>query len=168
MERARLRREESRRAVCAEKWPEAQAEQVASVHVFSSQEGAETIPRGGGSFLSSDNSLVFQPVGSPRRRRRAPRCFRRQGSTYDAEGELSSRCAHVSGSESADTSSLASFKTASRTRQLTAATSASWSISSRTCCQCGRSARSLPIAAIYSHASKIVRSVPPSFVGMGG
>ena len=37
----------------------------------------------------------------------------------------------------------------------------------RTCCQCGRSSRSLPIAAIYSHASKIVRSVPPSFVGMG-
>jgi hypothetical protein len=29
------------------KWPEAQAEQVASVHVFSSQEGAETIPRDG-------------------------------------------------------------------------------------------------------------------------
>jgi hypothetical protein len=32
----------------------------------------------------------------------------------------------------ADTSSLASFKTASRTRQLTAAMSASWSIISRT------------------------------------
>jgi hypothetical protein len=30
--------------VCAEKLPEAQAEQVAGVHVFSSQEGAETIP----------------------------------------------------------------------------------------------------------------------------
>jgi hypothetical protein len=37
--------------VCAEKWPEAQAEQVASVHVFSSQEGAETIPRDGVVFL---------------------------------------------------------------------------------------------------------------------
>jgi hypothetical protein len=33
------------------KWPEAQAEQVASVHVFSSQEGAETIPRDGVVFL---------------------------------------------------------------------------------------------------------------------
>jgi hypothetical protein len=67
----------------------------------------------------------------------------------------------VGGSESAETSSLASLKTASRTRQLTAATSTSWSISSRTCCQCGRSSRSLPIAAIYSHASRIVRSMPP-------
>src|SRR5262249_36020677 len=90
------------------------------------------------------------------------------GPRIDAEGEMRSRRAHVSGSESADTSSLASFKTASRTCQLTAATSASWSISSRTCCQCGRSSRSLPIAARYSHACKIVRSVPPSFVGMGG
>src|SRR5207253_11399883 len=42
---SRQRAEESRRAVCAEKWPEAQAEQVAGVHVFSPQEGAETIPR---------------------------------------------------------------------------------------------------------------------------
>jgi hypothetical protein len=30
------RAEESRRAVCPEKWPEAQAERVAGVHVFSS------------------------------------------------------------------------------------------------------------------------------------
>src|SRR5262249_13877770 len=94
--------------------------------------------------------------------------FAVRGPRIDAEGEVSSHRAHVSGSESADASSLASFKTASRTRQLTAATSASWSISSRICCQCGRSSRSLPIAAIYSHASRIVRSVPPSFVGMGG
>ena len=93
--------------------------------------------------------------------------FAVRGPRIDAEGELSSRCAHVSGSGSADTSSLASFKTASRTCQLTAAISACWSISSRTCCQCGRSSRSLPIAAIYSQACKIVRSVPPSFVGMG-
>src|SRR5262245_20761551 len=58
--------------------------------------------------------------------------FAVRGPSIDAEGEVSSRCAHVSGSErSADTSSLASFKTASRTRQVTAATSASWSISSR-------------------------------------
>src|SRR5262245_46495647 len=71
------------------------------------------------------------------------------------------------GSESAVASSLASFKTASRTRELRAATSASWSISSRTRCQCGRSSRSLPIAAMYSHASPIVLSVPPSFVGIG-
>src|SRR5262249_35317612 len=43
--------------------------------------------------------------------------------SIDAEGEVSSRCAHVSGSErSADTSSLASFETASRTHQVTAAT----------------------------------------------
>src|SRR6516165_3781922 len=63
-----------------------------------------------------------------------------------------------------DTSSLASFKIASLS---TAATSASWSINSRTRCQCGRSSRSLPIAAIYSHASPIVLSVPPSFVGIG-
>src|SRR5262249_53286562 len=69
-------------------------------------------------------------------------------------------------SESAVTSSLASFKTASRTRELRAATSASWNISSRTRCQCGLSSRSLPIAAMYSHASPIVRSVPPSFVGI--
>ena len=41
------------------------------------------------------------------------------------------------------------------------------SISSRTCCQCRRSSRSLPIAAMYSHASPIVRSVPPSLVGIG-
>src|SRR6516162_5091806 len=40
-------------------------------------------------------------------------------------------------------------------------------MSSRTRCQCGRSSRSLPIAAIYSHASPIVLSVPPSFVGIG-
>src|SRR5881392_4141308 len=66
------------------------------------------------------------------------------------------------------TSTLASFKTASRTRRLTAATSASWSISSRTCCQWRRCSRSLPIAAMYSHASPIVRSVPPSLVGIGG
>src|SRR5262249_47012083 len=33
--------------------------------------------------------------------------------------------------------------------------------------QCGRSSRSLPIAAMYSHASPIVLSVPPSFVGIG-
>ena len=71
------------------------------------------------------------------------------------------------GSESAVTSSLASFKTASWTRQVTAATSASSSISSRTRCQCKRSSRSLPIAAMYSHASPTVRSVPPSFVGRG-
>src|SRR5262249_2419217 len=30
-----------------------------------------------------------------------------------------------------------------------------------------RSSRSLPIAAMYSHASPIVLSVPPSFVGIG-
>ena len=71
------------------------------------------------------------------------------------------------GSERAITSSLASFKTASWTRQVTAATSASSSISSRTRCQCKRSSRSLPIAAMYSHASPTVRSVPPSFVGRG-
>src|SRR5262249_30272508 len=68
-------------------------------------------------------------------------------------------------SESAVTSSLASFKIASRTCELRAATLASWNISSRTRCQCGRSSRS-PIAAMYSHASPIVRSVPPSFVGI--
>ena len=71
------------------------------------------------------------------------------------------------GSESAVTSSLASFKTASWTRQVTAASSASWSITSRTRCQCRRCSRSFPIAAMYSHASPIVRSVPPSFVGSG-
>jgi hypothetical protein len=43
--------------VCAEKWPEAQAEQVAGVHVFSSQEGAETIPRDGAVFLYDDAQL---------------------------------------------------------------------------------------------------------------
>src|SRR5262249_491843 len=43
---------ESRRKVCVGKWPEAQAEQVASVHVFSSQEGAETIPSGGVFFCA--------------------------------------------------------------------------------------------------------------------
>jgi hypothetical protein len=47
----RQRAEESRCAVCAEKWPEAQAEEVAGVHVFSSQEGAETIPPRRGSFF---------------------------------------------------------------------------------------------------------------------
>ena len=43
----------------------------------------------------------------------------------------------------------------------------SWSITSRTRCQCRRRSRSFPIAAMYSHASLIVRSVPPSFVGSG-
>jgi hypothetical protein len=38
---------ESRRAVCVEKWPEAQAERVAGVHVFSSEERAETTPAAG-------------------------------------------------------------------------------------------------------------------------
>jgi hypothetical protein len=41
---------ESRRAVCAEKWPEAQAERVAGVHVFSSQEGRNHPPRLGSFF----------------------------------------------------------------------------------------------------------------------
>jgi hypothetical protein len=44
------RAEESRRAVCAEKWPEAQAERVAGVHVFSSQEGRNHPPRLGSFF----------------------------------------------------------------------------------------------------------------------
>src|SRR5262249_52989852 len=57
--------------------------------------------------------------------------FAVRGPSIDAEGEVSSRCAHVSGSERSAESSLASFKPASRTRQVTAATSASWSISSR-------------------------------------
>ena len=61
----------------------------------------------------------------------------------------------------------ATLKTARWTRQVTAASSASWSITSRTRCQCRRRARSFPIAAMYSHASLIVRSVPPSFVGSG-
>src|SRR5262249_60538646 len=61
----------------------------------------------------------------------------------DAEGKVSSQRAHASGSDSADTSSLASFKTAIRSFQLMASTSASWSISSRTCCQCRRCSRSL-------------------------
>ena len=47
-------------------------------------------------------------------------------------------------------------------------TSASSRISLRTCCQCRRNSRCLPIAAMYSHASRIVRSMPPSFVGRGG
>src|SRR4029453_3904602 len=37
--------------------PVAQAEQVAGVHVFSSQEGAETIPRDGAVFLYDDAQL---------------------------------------------------------------------------------------------------------------
>jgi hypothetical protein len=41
---------------CAEKWPEAQAEQMAGVHVFSSQEGAETIPRDGAVFYTMTRS----------------------------------------------------------------------------------------------------------------
>src|SRR6516165_10638834 len=45
-----------RRAVCAEKWPEAQAEQVVGLHAFSSQEGAETSPRGGVGFFCSRSS----------------------------------------------------------------------------------------------------------------
>src|SRR6266480_1753232 len=44
-------------------------------------------------------------------------------------------------------------------------TSASSRISLRTCCQCRGNSRCLPIAAMYSHASRIVRSMPPSFVG---
>jgi hypothetical protein len=44
---------ESRRAVCAEKWPEAQAERVAGLYVFSPQEGAETTPRGRVFFRAS-------------------------------------------------------------------------------------------------------------------
>src|SRR6266480_3857007 len=47
-------------------------------------------------------------------------------------------------------------------------TSASSRISLRTCCQCRGNSRCLPIAAMYSHASRIVRSMPPSFVGRGG
>jgi hypothetical protein len=46
--------------VCAEKWPEAQAEQVAGVHVFSSQEGAETIPRDGAVFYTMTRSCPPQ------------------------------------------------------------------------------------------------------------
>ena len=34
-------------------------------------------------------------------------------------------------------------------------------------CQCRRSCRSLPIEAMYSRASRIVRRVPPSLVGRG-
>src|SRR5262249_17926544 len=41
---------QSRRAVCVEKWPESQAEQVAGVHVFSSQEGRNHPPRLGSFF----------------------------------------------------------------------------------------------------------------------
>jgi hypothetical protein len=44
------RAEESRPAVCPEKWPEAQAERVAGVHVFSSQKGRNHPPRLGSFF----------------------------------------------------------------------------------------------------------------------
>ena len=54
---SRQRAEESRRAICAEKSQEAQAEQVPGVHVFSSQEGAETIPRDGVVFLWAIDAL---------------------------------------------------------------------------------------------------------------
>ena len=53
----------SRHTVCVQKWPEAQADRVASVHVFSSQEGAETIPRAGVVFLSSVGTA--RPKGIP-------------------------------------------------------------------------------------------------------
>jgi len=44
----------------SENGQKAQAEQVASVHVFISQEGAETIPRGGIVFLWGSNRRVGQ------------------------------------------------------------------------------------------------------------
>jgi hypothetical protein len=46
-----------------EKWPEAQAERVAGVHVFSSQEGAETIPRDGVYFFQSQDLGRTGPAG---------------------------------------------------------------------------------------------------------
>src|SRR5262249_25471737 len=45
------RAEESRRAVCAEKWPEAQADRVAGVHVFSSTGRGRNHPPRRGSFF---------------------------------------------------------------------------------------------------------------------
>src|SRR5262249_59279027 len=106
------------------------------------QRNGDARPALAGSAVGDECNLVVLDTGNMLHDAFAVRCPR-----IDAESEVSSRCAHVSGSETADTSSLASFKTASRTSQLTGATSASWSISSRTRCQCGRSSRSSPIAA---------------------
>src|SRR5262249_55776471 len=83
----------------------------------------------------------------------------------DVPGDLELAAGHAN---VAAKSKLASFNSASRSCQLTAATSASSRISLRTWCPCGRWARTSLIAAMYSPHFRIVRSVPPYFVGRGG
>jgi hypothetical protein len=57
---------DERRAVYAEKWPEAQAERVAGVHVFSSQEGRNHPPRLGSFFYRAARPRVRQFLLSQR------------------------------------------------------------------------------------------------------
>jgi|SRR6516164_3909880 len=67
---------ESRRAVCAEKWPEAQAERDSAYH-----RKAENHLRGGGSFLSSAPGRA-----APQHIRSWLRIWREQGSALAAAG----------------------------------------------------------------------------------
>jgi len=75
----------SRRTVCVEKRPEAQAEQAAGVPVFSSRQRAETLPRGGAAFFFG-TAIDVRPTPMVANKLRAH--FSRSGGMFGTIGKF--------------------------------------------------------------------------------